>query len=201
MHCIDAAILVAIHHHARWCAAERARIRTYGAVRRLTMKLAEANYDNSETGCCARLDAAKWDDKEFVWKDKLFLKDHIRAVFHIPINMGAVMGRDQKVVEDASAYPEEPLWLSDEVSPWGSDLYVAVDHAIPGTETVTLSGKFVTKVFEGPYRDVGKWLKAMDAFVSAKGYETKRHLFYYAICPKCASQFGKNQTVLLSQVE
>lgn len=164
------------------------------------MKLAETNYDNAETGCCARLDAAQWDGKEVVWRDKLFLKDHIRAVFHMPINMGAVMGRDQKAIEDAAAYPEDPLWLSDEVSPWGSDVYVAVDHPVAGTETVRLSGKFVTKAFEGPYRDLGKWISEMDAFVSAKGYETKRHLFYYATCPKCAKAFGKNQVVVFSEV-
>ena len=164
------------------------------------MKLAETKYDNAETGCCARLDAAKWDGKEIEWKDKLFLKDHIRAVFHVPINMGSVMGRDQKAIEDAAAYPEDPIWLSDEVSPWGSDVYVAVDHPVPGTETIKLSGKFVTKAFEGPYRDIGKWLRAMDAFVSGKGHRTKRHLFYYATCPNCAKTFGKNQVVVLSEV-
>ena len=164
------------------------------------MKLAETNYDNRETGCCARLDAAKWDEREFNWNDKLFLKDHVRAVLHIPINTGAVMGRDQKLIEDAAAYPSDPLWLFDEVSPWGSDVFVAVDHPVPGTETVKLSGRFITKVFEGPYRDLGKWIKAMDAYVASKGLETKHHLFFYATCPNCAKKLGKNQVVAFSQV-
>lgn len=86
------------------------------------MKLAETKYDNSETGCCARLDVAKWDERELEWTDKPFLKDHVRALLHIPINMGTVMGRDQKAIEDAAAYPEDPFCLSDEVSPWGSDV-------------------------------------------------------------------------------
>jgi hypothetical protein len=164
------------------------------------MKLAQTRYDNAETGCCARLDVAKWNDQQLVWKDKLFLKDHVRAVFHLPINFGSVMGRDQKVIEEAAAYPEDPLWLSDEVSPWGSDLYIAVDHAVPGTETVPLSGTFITRVFEGPFRDIAKWLKEMDAYVTARGYDTTRHLFYYATCPNCAKRFGKNQVVLFAQV-
>lgn len=164
------------------------------------MKLAETHYDNSETGCCAPLDVAKWNEREFVWENKLFLKDYIRALLHIPLNMGSVMARDQKAVEDAAAYPEDSLWLSDEVSPWGSDVYVAVDHAVPGTETVTISGKFHTKVFEGPFRDVGRWVKEMDAYVHAKGYSTTRHLFYYATRPKCAAHFGKNQVVMFNQV-
>jgi hypothetical protein len=164
------------------------------------MKLADTNYDNSETGCCARLDVDKWNEREFVWKDRLFLKDHIRAVWHVPLNMGTVMARDQKAIEEAAAYPEDPLWLSDEVSPWGADVYVAVNHAVPDTETVALSGRFLTKVFEGPYRDIGKWLKTMDAYVHAKGLETKRHLFYYATCPKCAKHFGTNHVVLFAEV-
>ncbi|MBL0170511.1 MAG: hypothetical protein IPP90_07205 [Gemmatimonadaceae bacterium] len=164
------------------------------------MKLADTNYDNTETGCCARLDVAKWNEREFQWTNKLFLKDHVRAVMHVPLNMGSVMARDQKVIEAAAAYPEDPLWLSDEVSPWGSDMYVAVNHPVPDADMVPLSGHYLTKVFEGPYRDVGKWLKEMDAYVSAKGYHTKRHLFYYATCPKCAKQFGTNQVVLFSEV-
>ncbi|HEX4935717.1 MAG TPA: hydrolase [Gemmatimonadaceae bacterium] len=164
------------------------------------MRLAETNYDNAETGCCARLDVAKWDGREVQWTDKPFLKDHVRAILHIPLNTGAVMGRDQKAIEAAAAYPADPLWLFDEVSPWGADVYIAVDHAVPDTETVRLSGKYLTKVFEGPYRDVGKWLKAMDAYVAGRGYETKRHLFFYATCPSCARKFGKNQVVLFSQV-
>lgn len=164
------------------------------------MKLAETSYDNSETGCCARLDAAKWNERALEWKDKPFLKDHVRAVLHIPINTGAVMGRNQKAIEAAAAYPEEPLWLFDEVSPWGADVYIAVDHPVPGTETVRLSGRFLTKVFEGPYRDVGQWIKAMDAYVGTGGYRTKRHLFFYATCPRCAKRLGRNQVVLFAEV-
>jgi hypothetical protein len=134
------------------------------------------------------------------WKDKPFLKDHVREVFHMPVNMGSVMARDQKAIKDAGAYPEEPLWLSDEVSPWGSDVYVAVDHPVPNTETVLLTGKFLTKVFEGPFRDIGKWVKAMDDWVASRGHQVQRHLFYYATCPKCAKRFGKNQVVLFAQV-
>ncbi len=164
------------------------------------MKLADTSYDNAETGCCARLDVAKWDGRTIEWTDKLFLKDHIRAVMHIPLNTGAVMGRDQRAIEEAAAYPEEPLWLSDEVSPWGSDVYIAVDHPVPGTETVTVSGTFLTKVFDGPYRDIGKWIQAMDAYVGRAGYRVKRHLFYYATCPACAKHFGKNQVVVFAEV-
>ncbi|MCC7383332.1 MAG: hypothetical protein IT384_15960 [Deltaproteobacteria bacterium] len=165
------------------------------------MRLAQAHYDNAETGCCARLDTKLWDGRELAWKDKPFLKDHIRAFLHVPLNFGSVIRRDHERVEQAEAYPEEPFWLTDEVSPWGSDVLLALDRAIPGAEIENLSGKFLTKVFEGPYRNAGKWAHEMEAYVSGKGERLKKLYFYYATCPRCAKQFGKNQVVLFAQVE
>lgn len=164
------------------------------------MKLAETAYDNSETGCCARVDRAMWDEKIFEWKDKLFLKDHIRAFLHMPLNYGSVISRDLAAIEEASAYPEQPVWLTDEVSPWGSDVYVAVDRDVPNATTAKLSGQFMTKVFEGPYRDVGKWIHSMEEYVAAKGRSLDKLYFFYATCPKCAKRFGKNEVVLFANV-
>jgi hypothetical protein len=164
------------------------------------MKLAETKYDNSETGCCARLDVTFWDEQRLDWEDKLFLQDHIRSFLHIPLNFGAVIGSDQAAVEAAGAFPERPFWLTDEVSPWGAEVYLAVDRPVPDAKMTTLSGTFLTKVFEGPYRDIGKWESAMDAFVRAKGHSTEKTYFFYATCPTCAQHYGKNQVVLFARV-
>jgi hypothetical protein len=138
------------------------------------------NYDNSETGCCARLDPAVWDEKEVSWQDKLFLRDHIREFLHIPLNFGSVITRDNAAIEEASAYPKDPLWLTDEVSPWGSDIYLAVDREVPGATMEKISGTFLTKVFEGPYRHVGRWIHEMEEYVKAQGQEAEEMYFYYA---------------------
>jgi hypothetical protein len=165
------------------------------------MKLAETTYDNSETGCCARLDGDRWDGRELTWEEKPFLRDHIRAFLHIPLNFGSVISRDHAQVEEAAAYPEEPIWLTDEVSPWGSDIYVAVDRDVPGAKIETLSGTFLTRVFEGPYREVGKWTREMEEYVRGRGCEPRKLYFYYATCPKCAKHFGQNRVVLFAQVD
>lgn len=166
------------------------------------MKLADTNYDNAETGCCARLKVEQWDGKTFTWINKPFLKDHTRALLHIPLNLSAVMGRDQAMIEAAAAYPADPLWLTDEVSPWGADIYTAIDRdALPGAEVERLTGTFVTRVFEGPYRNAGKWMHAMEEQVHASGRTLKKMYSFYATCPKCAKHFGKNHVVLFAQVE
>lgn len=165
------------------------------------MKLSQTNYDNRETGCCAKLDRKQWDEQTITWKDKPFLKDHIRAFLHVPLNFGSVISRDQAAIESAEAYPMDPFWLTDEVSPWGSDVFVATDREVQNAEMVKLTGTFMTKVFEGPYRDVGRWIAAMNEYVASKGQQLRKLYFYYATCPKCAKHFGVNSVVLVAQTE
>ncbi len=45
-------------------------------------------YEKSETGCCLRFNPEPWEDKQIEWNDKLFIKDHVFSVFHIPLNYG-----------------------------------------------------------------------------------------------------------------
>jgi hypothetical protein len=165
------------------------------------MRLSETTYDNSETGCCARLDSAQWDGRTFEWKDKPFLKDHIRAFLHVPLNFGSVISRDQAAIERAGAYPEQPIWLTDETSLWGSDVYVAVDREVPNAVIERLSGTFMTRVFEGPYRNLGRWIGEMKTHVARKGRRIAHLYFFYATCPKCARRFGKNQVVLFALLQ
>lgn len=164
------------------------------------MKLAQTTYDNAETGCCARLDPARWDERQLTWHEKPFLADHIRSFLHVPLNFGSVMARDHAAIEAAEAYPDPPFWLSDEKSAWGSDVFLAVDRAVPGVRMTRLSGTFLTKVFEGPYRDAGRWVREMETFVRDRGRQMEKVYFFYATCPKCAKRFGKNQVVLVAQV-
>lgn len=165
------------------------------------MKLSQTAYDNSETNCCARLDPARWDDQTFDWNDKPFLKDHIRAFLHVPLDFGKVMSRDLAAVEKAGAFPELPMWLTDEISPWGSDVYLAVDRELPNAVIQRLSGTFMTRIFEGPYRNLGKWIDEMKRHVASRGRRLVHLYFFYATCPKCARRLGGNQVVLVAQVE
>ncbi|MCX6002853.1 MAG: hypothetical protein NTX46_00125 [Chloroflexi bacterium] len=65
----------------------------------------------------------------------------------------------------------------------------------------TLSGTYLTKVFEGPYKDIGKWAKTMDDYVKSKGKIIKKLYFSYTTCPKCAKAYGKNYMVLFAQID
>jgi len=159
----------------------------------------EKLYD-SETGCCPRFDPEPWDEKEITWQDKLFVKDRVKSFFHIPLNFGQVIIRNMEKVSKADALTPEPLTLSDENSLWGSDLYIAVSKEVPDAQLEKISGTFLTKAFEGPYKDAPKWAKQMQEYVGSKGKNLKKLYFFYTTCPKCAKYYGKNYTILVAQV-
>lgn len=156
--------------------------------------------EQAETGCCPRFNPEPWDEKEVTWQDKLFLKDHVRSFLHIPLNMGKVMTRNMEKIEEAGALTPEPLVLSDDKSLWGADVYIAVSKEVPGAEMTRVSGTFLTKAFEGPYSNTGKWVGEMKAYVKSEGKELKKLYFFYTTCPKCAKVYGKNYTVILATI-
>ena len=157
-------------------------------------------YEQSETGCCPRFNPQPWDEKEITFQDKLFVKDHVRSFFHIPLNFGKVMVKNMERIKEAGALVPLPLMLSDEKSLWGADIYIAVAKEVPGAEMAKVSGTFLTKVFEGPYKDVKKWIKEMRTYVESKARKIEKMYFFYTTCPKCAEYYGKNYVVILSQV-
>lgn len=153
------------------------------------------------TGCCDIFDPKPWEDKEIKWKDKIFVKDHVINFLHIPLNFGQKVVKNMKLIEKASAKAPYQLMLTDEKSIWGSDIYIDVAKDVPGAQMAALSGTFLTKVFEGPYSNAGKWAKEMKEYVEKKGKKIKKLYFSYTTCPKCAKAYGKNYVVLFAQID
>jgi len=150
--------------------------------------------------CCAKFDPGPWDGREITWENKKFVTDRVRSFLHIPLNFGSVMKRVVERVEAAGAKPEAMIVLSDENSLWGADVYVDVTADVPNARMATLSGSFLTKVFEGPYRNVRIWVREMTEYVASRGKAVKKLYFYYTTCPRCAKAYGKNYVVLLAEV-
>jgi len=155
--------------------------------------------EQSETGCCPRFNPEPWDEKEVSWQDRLFIKDHVPSFLHIPLNFGKAMVKNAEMIKEADALVPEPLMLCDSDSLWRTDIYIAVSKEVPGAKMERISGTFLTKVFEGPYKDAGKWMKEMKDYVTAKGRQIKKLYYFYTTCPSCAKFYGKNYTVLLAK--
>jgi len=152
------------------------------------------------TECCPRFEPTPWDGKVITWEKKPFLQDRVLSFLHIPLNFAAVMKRSMAAIEAAGAAPDEMVVLSDENSLWGADVYIAIAKDIPRARTTTLSGTFLTKVFEGPFRNTRNWIEEMKSFAKGKGKALQKLYFFYTTCPKCAKKYGKNYVVILAQL-
>lgn len=156
----------------------------------------------NETGCCAVPDVSGWDEAEVTFENKLFVRDYTRSIMYVPLNMPKVMTRLQQVVSAAGAEmpPQEGMILSRDVSPWKAEHLYAVSRTVDGADNVTLSGTFLTKVFEGPFKNAGQWHKDLLAFVNERHKKASKTYFFYTTCPNCAKHYGKNYVVALAQV-
>lgn len=153
-----------------------------------------------ETGCCPRFNPEPWDQKEIIFKDRLFVKDNVRTIFHIPFGFGRVMLNNIKKIVQAGAITDDPLLLYRVRSFWKAEVYIAVAKDVPNAKMEEMSGTFMTKVYEGPFSQGSKWSKDMTKYVRSKGKVPKKLYMYYTTCPKCAKVYGKNYTVLLAEV-
>ncbi len=150
--------------------------------------------------CCPPFDPAPWDEKELMWENRRFVQDHVISFLHIPLNFGAVMKRNIAAIEAAGAGADARLVLADEKSLWGADVYIEVAREVPGAVMASISGTFLSKVFEGPYSHMRKWIGQMRAFVESRGRKIQKLYFYYTTCPKCAKKYGKNHVVILARL-
>ena len=155
----------------------------------------------THTGCCPPFDPFPWDDRKLEWTDKPFLKDHVTCLFHVPLNMGRKVLKDTALIQAAHAEVRAPFMLSDEKSPWGADIYIEVQRAVPGATMDAMTGTFLTRVFEGPFRDAGKWARQMREHVARKGRVLEKLYFGYTTCPRCAKAYGKNYVVLFAKIQ
>ncbi|KAF0175836.1 MAG: hypothetical protein FD162_403 [Rhodobacteraceae bacterium] len=162
----------------------------------LTNQTPYLDQSDNPTNCCPRFNPVGWDGQELHFKDKRFLRAKTISVAHVPLNMGKVFTRVQAAMAAAQAVdPTHWLVLSREVSAFSAEHLFAVTGDVPGEEMISVSGDFLTRVFEGDYGQVRHWHGEMEALARARGREPKAVWFFYTTCPKCAKVYGKNPVV------
>lgn len=156
------------------------------------------HYDDSvnTTGCCPKFNPEGWDGQELHFRDKKFVRAETRSAMHIPLNMGTVFQRVGEHMQNADAWnTDNMIVLSRDLSAWKAEHLFASDMDIPDEEMTTLSGDFVTKVFEGPYREAKTWYDDMQALAREKSGDAGDVYFFYTTCPKCAKAYGQNYVI------
>ncbi len=157
------------------------------------------NAENHTQECCPPFDPALWDEKELTWSNRIFIKTRVFCIFNMPVNFGGKMRKLIPMIDQAGATMLDAMALSDHTSMWNMNLLIAVDKAVPGIANVTLSGRFLFKVYEGPFQNTGRWCKDFSAWLKEKGKSTKKWYMWYTTCPKCAKKYGKNYVVIIGE--
>ncbi len=155
--------------------------------------------------CCPEFRVEKWDKKTFNWGNKLFLKESMTTLFHIPFPpmIGKKVMKMLSLAQKAEATitdKTEALILFRDPSAFKSEIYYAVTKEVEGANNTTISGSFVAGVFDGPYNSIPKYIKEMGDYLKEKGQIARDYYVHYAYCPKCAKERGHNYMILFALV-
>ncbi len=153
-----------------------------------------------EEACvCPRLDPAQWEGTRHAWKDRPFVVEPYRAIAHIPLG---ITGKLERIMPDLKARglladPVQVLFRNERF--FGGELWIALSREEPGLATRRISGEFLSKYFEGQYRQAGQWYRQAAEACRAAGTEAAELLAWYATCPKCAEKLGHVQAVIFAR--
>ena len=157
--------------------------------------------EEAQQECCPRFEPEPWDGKQFQWDKKRFIKAKVFTFLYMPVNFGGVMRKLALTVENAGANMSGSLCLSDHTSKWNMDVLLEVDREIPGADNTVLSGEFMSKVYEGNFKDTGIWCNDFEQFVTKNGCKIIKLYMWYTTCPKCAKKYGENYVTIIAEVE
>ena len=156
--------------------------------------------------CCPPFDVQKWDKKTFNWEKEHFIKDTIGTFFHYPFppivrkkitKLRAIALHAQATIHDKS----EGLILLYDPSPFLSEIHYRVMREVEGADNSEFSGTFVTRVFDGPYKEIPRFMHQMKRYLTERNLTAEKYFIHYAYCPDCAKAHGHNYMVFFAQVQ
>ena len=155
--------------------------------------------------CCPEFHPEKWDNCNHKWENKPFIMESMPTLFHIPFP--PMIGKKMKKLWElmSASNAQEPdkdkiLILFRDPSAFKSDIYLSVNGEVKNAVNKKLSGEFFSKVFSGPYNDVPKFIKQMDAHLASMNKKANDYYIHYAYCPKCAKKYGNNYMIFFAKV-
>jgi hypothetical protein len=160
---------------------------------------------NKEKECCPKFDFKLWDNKTHKWDKKKFIKETMPTFFHTPfpwiINKKMWKMYNLIMASKAGLPNKEWLILFRDPSAFKTELYSACKKPVKDAENVTISGTFMSRVFDGPYSHVPKFLKKMEEFLASKNKKAKDYYIHYAYCPKCSKKYGHNYMIFFAKIK
>lgn len=164
--------------------------------------LINLSFADDSRQCCTLLNEDDWQQKEHIWNNRVFYTQHYNALFYIPLNIGKIISTSYEMLDKKGLLKKDGLILCRNESFWGGEICIEITETCPDLNTVTLSGHFISKFYEGSsYKDSGSWHNDMKQYVDSLGLHALEYCSYYATCPDCKKKFGKVQTVIFAKIE
>ena len=166
----------------------------------------EAKTKLKDEECCPLFHPKKWNGKTFNWENKPFIKASVPTLFHVPFQkmLGKKITELMQKAETSKKLEEnteDVLLLFNDPHAFKSDIYLSVTDDVPNAKNKKISGTFMAKVFDGPYKAIPKFIKKMDTYLKDQNKKAKDYYIHYSYCPKCAEKFGHNYMVLFAEIE
>ncbi|HJZ41364.1 MAG TPA: hydrolase [Bacteroidales bacterium] len=162
------------------------------------------SHDKGQPECCPPFYPNQWENKVHRWNNKVFIRETMPQVFHIPFPgcVRSVTTKLWKQAREAGAAPgiSDFLLLAHDPSPWKSELFMLVNHEVPGADNVKLSGTYFSKVFDGHFTKVPQYIRETDIYLINQGKLAKKYYFYFTTCPKCARKYEHNYIVAIAEL-
>jgi len=170
-------------------------------------KIKTENQNKTETQkkiCCPIFNPEKYDNKVHNWNKKSFLKESIFTIFHMPIpwtiNKKIKSLCNQAKNNNIEYKLEDTLILFEDTSAFKSNIYLSTTNSIPTENNIEISGKFLSKVYDGPYKDTPKFIIQMNEYLKEQNKTAKKYYIHYAYCPKCSKKYSHNYMVLFAEI-
>ncbi len=156
--------------------------------------------------CCPKFHPERWNRKTFSWKQKPFIRESVPEFFHIPYPpmIAKKIANMMKLAKDAHKVEEnteDALLLFMDPHPFKSNIYLSVTGNVPNANNTTLSGKFISRVFDGAYNEIPKFMKQMNVYLERQNKKAKNIYVHYAYCPKCAKIEGHNFMIFFAEID
>ena len=156
------------------------------------------------TGGTQQFNRECWDEVEFVWNRKPFLRASLPEVFRVPIvdNIDSVTHSLEKKVAELGATEADAkkIILRHPLSAWKEEVLVSLDKPVADPHYVELTGTFRSKVFVGNSTQLRSFFKQMDSYLAT---QNEKALTYYAFktsCHMASNNYEECTYVIIAQV-
>ncbi len=151
--------------------------------------------------CCRRLGPGAWDRRFWSWDDKPFYRATYLTFFNIPLNLDSVVEKAVEEIGSHNLWTEPMIYLGRDETAFHSSVLISVSRFTDQLPIETLSGRYYSRLFQGPYADSGKYVRETKTDLREQGSDAGETYMYHATCPRCIGEGKPPQTVVFAEVE